>query len=31
MKIKILGPAFLAAGVLIYGPAANADQITLVH
>src|SRR5438067_9603937 len=29
MKIKILGPAFLAAGVLLYGPAANADQITL--
>src|SRR5205814_6864873 len=29
MKIKILGPAFLVAGVLIYGPAANADQITL--
>jgi len=29
MKIKILGPAFLAAGVLLYGPAAKADQITL--
>src|SRR5438477_2566240 len=29
MKIKILGPAFLTAGVLLYGPAANADQITL--
>src|SRR2546423_2928711 len=29
MKIKILGTAFAAAGILLYGSAAKADQITL--